>query len=100
MTSKTFLSALASIAFTGCASAPAPAPASAPVQPAPTVLQGEHSGKYVVRVSRREGKNVIEVISGNPSKMSLAVAQAFIDDTVELEEGAVRVITLDEFRPI
>ena len=53
----------------------------------------------MVRVTKLGGKNVLKVIAGNPDNISLAVAQAFIDDTVELKEGEQRDIELETYRP-
>jgi hypothetical protein len=84
------------LSLTGCMS-PSAQKARSPTQT--TTIQGHHEGGFAVRVTKQGGKNVLTVIRGNPNKMSLAVAQAFIDDTVELKEGEQRDIDLDTYRP-
>ena len=82
--------------LSGCASS---RPASTSPSNQPTSIQAERESRFVVRVVKRDGKNVISVISGNPDKGSLAIAQAFIDDTVDLKEGEQRDVELDTYRP-
>ena len=84
------------LSLTGCMSSSSHN-ASPPAQS--TTVQGHHEGGFAVRVTKQSGKNLLTVIRGNPDKMSLAVAQAFIDDTVELKEGEQRDIELDTYRP-
>ena len=80
----------------GCAS-PAPSKRSPTTQP--TVLQTQRDGRFVVRVTKLNGKNVLTVVSGNPDRAALAGAQMLADETVELKEGEHQDLTVDMYRP-
>ena len=92
--SPAFCLFVAAAALGGCASTPTPSHAEQS-----STVQGHQTGRIAYLVTRRNGKNVVEVLRGNPDKASLAVAREFIDDNIHLKEGEKTVVELVQYRP-